>query len=199
MTGTSVALDSVMVKGRTFVPESPSVTLPPTTLTYGSSLTIIPTAWPSPIRAPVGVGQVDRERLVRLAGAVAVDDDGHGLRRLAGAEGDRAAVGREVGAGRRRRRAVVVGVRVVGPEVRVALGRRVVHRDRAVGRGREVQGEREGLGARVPLRRADVVDRDRRLVVEDRDRAAGVADERVGRAAEDDGEGFGRLDRPGRP
>src|SRR5262249_25104483 len=126
------------------------------------------------------VGQVQVERLVRLVGGVAVDQDGDRLRRDAGVEGQRAGG-----------RLVVAAGGGGGP-----VGGGVVDRDRR-GLGLvEADGEGERLGAALALGGQDVGDGDRRglgVVVVDVAQAEGVVDGGVGRVVQVDGEGLVRL------
>src|SRR5439155_24178848 len=106
-----------------------------------------------------GVRQIDGERLVGLAGGVAVDGDGEGGAGRAGRDGDGLVGDGGVVAG-------LVGRAVggVGPD-RDGRRTRVRQADGEGGRGRPA----------VPLDDRGVVDRDRRyaVVVEDRGRALG--------------------------
>src|SRR5262249_26033745 len=100
------------------------------------------------------------------------------FRRLAGPEGQRAALGDVV---------LVAGFRgVVHGAVRYGHGLVVG------GRERDREGE-ERCVIIVALLLADVGDADPRFVVEDGAHALGVTDRRVGRAREVDGKRFGRL------
>src|SRR5262249_2678755 len=124
--------------------------------------------------------QVEEERLVGLLLAVAVDDDGDGLRRLAGGEGQRAALGDVVVVAGR-------GGAVHGAEL---------HRYRLIvgDRERDRQYEQRRLFAVAFLLR-HVPDADSRLVLDDGDDRLAVADPGALGAAEVDEERLVRLAR----
>src|SRR5439155_1567800 len=128
-----------------------------------------------PHGAAGGAGEVDEEGLVGLVVGVAVGQDGEGLARLVGGEGDGARAGLVVGVGRR---GGAVGGGVVDGDGRSAWA----------GQG---DGERERRRPGVALSRRHVIDgQDQRVVVQDGALALAVGDEGVAGVGEVDEEGL---------
>src|SRR5262249_55221274 len=122
--------------------------------------------------------QVDEEDLGRFGDAVAVDQDGDGLRGLAGGKRERSG------------RGLVVAACRGSP-----AGRGEVDRDGDVVGDRQADGEGEGGRARVPFLviHGRGVDEEAWLLVHDGAHALAVGDDRVGRTTQVDGERLVRL------